>query len=60
MAFEQYEDSGFARNCDPFEQEETFKKIPKSPKNLDGYNPKGKKKNKKDYSKERSKKRDYE
>ena len=47
MSFEQYEN------------EETFKKIPKSPKNLDGYTPKGKKRNKKDYSKERSKKRDF-
>lgn len=43
-----------------YEQEETFKKIPKSPKNLDGYNPKGKKRNKKDYSKDREKKRSYE
>lgn len=40
--------------------EETFKKIPKSPKPLDGYIPKGKKKGKRDYSKERDSKRNYE
>lgn len=47
-SFEQYEDS------------ETFKKIPKSPKPQEDFNAKGKKRNKKDYSKERSKKRDYD
>lgn len=42
-----------------YEQEETFKKIPKPPKNLDGYNPKGKKRNKKKYENERERKRSY-
>lgn len=42
------------------ESEETFKKIPKSPKPLDGFIPKGKKRGKKDYSKERERKREFE
>lgn len=39
---------------------DTFEKIKKSPKPLDGVQPKGKKRNKQDYSKERDKKRNYE
>lgn len=47
LAFDKYEDSA----------EETFKKIPKNPKNFDKDNQKGKKRNKRDYSKERERKR---
>lgn len=50
----------FHIELEQYQDEDTFIKIPKSPKPLDGYNPKGKKKAKKDYSKERNRKRDYE
>jgi hypothetical protein len=47
----------FYINTEDYLSEDTFIKIPKTPKPLDGYNPKGKKKNKKDYSQERERKR---
>lgn len=49
-------------NCyttiEQYENQDTFEKIRKSPKPIDEFNPKGKKKNKKDYSKERNRKRE--
>ena len=44
-------------HIEQYQDEDTFIKIPKSPKPLDGYAPKGNKRNKKDYSKERQRKR---
>ena len=49
--------SKFYIDTDNYLDEDTFIKIPKSPKPLDGYTPKGNKRNKKDYSKERQRKR---
>ena len=46
----------FQIELEQYQDEDTFIKIPKSPKPIDGYVPKGKKP-KKDYSKERERKR---